>query len=58
MSIIAAIKNAFRKKSVSDGSVESMKKEIAILMAELKKLYERNAELTRENDKLSAAAKK
>ncbi|OIO38929.1 MAG: hypothetical protein AUJ71_01885 [Candidatus Omnitrophica bacterium CG1_02_49_16] len=55
MSILAVLKNIFSKKPATDASANAMKKEIAMLMTELKKLYERNAELTNENNKLKAA---
>ena len=58
MSFLASFKNLFHKKTISDDSAEGLKKEIALLMAELKKLYEKNAELVGQNKTLSDEVKR
>jgi len=48
-------KNSQSKAAVNDEtSPEFIKREVAALMDEFKKLYEKNAQLTKENDALKA----
>ena len=58
VAVFVYLKNVSKTQAPKDDdSTEAIKKEMATLMTELKKLYEKNAALIDENQKLSAKVK-